>query len=113
MAQRVQVLVVCDMHGDETPADETASFALDGTGYEIDVCGAHAVELRDALAPYVGAARKGRGASRGGGRGGRGRRREGGRAHEIREWARAQGIEVSERGRISAELAAQYDAARR
>ena len=59
MAQRVQVLLVCDVHDDDTtPGTETISFSLDGTSYEIDVCDEHAEELRDAVAPYVGAGRR-------------------------------------------------------
>src|SRR3954471_3425201 len=111
MAQRVQVLVVCDIHEGETTAEESVAFSLDGTGYEIDLCKKHASAMREAFAPYVGAARKGRSGGRSG-RGGRGRRRgTNNRANEIREWARSQGIAVSERGRISADVMAQYDAA--
>ena len=111
MAQRVQVILTCDMHDGESSADETVQFALDGTGYEIDLCRKHAAVFRDALAPYVGAGRKS-GARRGGGGGGR-RRGTNRRATEIREWARSQGIAVSERGRISADVQAKYDAAHR
>jgi hypothetical protein len=109
MAQRVQVLLVCDMHGDETPAEESLSFSIGGTAYEIDVCRDHAASLTDALAPFVGAARKA------GPRSGRRRRGTGsggaGRAGEIRDWARSQGLDVPARGRIPADLAAKYDAA--
>ena len=112
MAQRVQVLLVCDLHGDETPAGETVEFALDGSAYEIDVCEQHANELRDRMATYVGAARRagGRGASAGSSRGGRRRRRSSGsgEAARIREWARGQGLAVPERGRIPADLAERY-----
>src|SRR4051812_5572588 len=113
MAQRVQVLLVCDMHDGDNPADETVSFSVDGSAYEIDVCQTHAGQLRDAFAPFVGAARRatgGRGRDRR-----RGRRPSGanshGRGNEVREWAREHGIAVSERGRISADVIAQYDAA--
>jgi hypothetical protein len=112
MAQRVQVILVCDLHDDETPGTETIAFGLDGSSYEIDVCDQHAADLRDRLALYVGAARRigGRGAlspsTRGGGR--RRRSRGSGDAAQIREWARSQGIPVPERGRIPAELAARY-----
>ena len=58
MAQRVQVLLVCDLHDDEVEGAETVAFGLDGSSYEIDVCEDHAAELRDAFAPYVGAARR-------------------------------------------------------
>jgi hypothetical protein len=117
MAQRVQVLLVCDLHGDETPATDTVEFALDGAAYEIDVCEQHAGELRERMAPYVGVARRssGRGTSaqtRGGGR--RRRRSSGsGEAARIREWARGQGLAVPERGRIPAELAEKFAAANR
>jgi hypothetical protein len=115
MAQRVQVLLVCDLHGDETAAAETLAFALDGVSYEIDVCEQHAGQLRERMASYVGVARRagGRGASASAGRGGRRRRRSSGsgEAARIREWARSQGLAVPERGRIPAELAEKYAAA--
>lgn len=116
MAQRVQVLLVCDVHDDETAATETVEFALDGSSYEIDLCEQHASDLRDRLAGYVGVARRsgGRGAlSPGRAAARRGRRSRGGssEAAQIREWARSQGLPVPERGRIPAELAEKYAAA--
>jgi hypothetical protein len=114
MAQRVQVILVCDLHDDETPGTETVAFALDGSSYEIDVCEAHARQLRDAFATYIGAARRGTGRA-GRGAGGRRRSRRGGsgEAAQIREWARSQGLAVPERGRVPAELAEKYAAAHR
>jgi hypothetical protein len=111
MAQRVQVLLLCDLHEGETAADETVTFAVDGTSYEVDVCKKHAGQLRDAFAPYVGAGRRVASGNRG--RTGRRRGPAGRRAGDIREWARSQGIAVSERGRISADIQARYDAAHR
>jgi hypothetical protein len=113
MAQRVQVLLVCDMHDGDDEAAETVSFSVDGSAYEIDVCKEHGAQLRDAFAPFVGAARRttshrGRGRRRGGRSSGADSH---GRGNEVREWARQQGIAVSERGRISADVIAQYDAA--
>jgi hypothetical protein len=116
MAQRVQVLLVCDLHGDETPATQTVEFALDGSSYEIDTCDQHAGELRDRFAAYVGAARRagGRSGAAPAGRGRRRRRTSGsGEAARIREWARGQGLAVPERGRIPAELAEKYAQANR
>jgi hypothetical protein len=115
MAQKVQVLLVCDLHDDEVEGSETVAFGLDGSAYEIDVCEQHGADLRDAFAPYVGAARRaGRApvapAQR---RGGRGRSGAGDkqRVQEIREWARANGHQVSERGRLSAAVMEAYEAA--
>jgi hypothetical protein len=112
MAQKVQVLLVCDLHEDEVEGTETVTFALDGSSYEIDVCDAHATELRDAFARYVGAARRA-GRTAVAARRGRPPAKTGGnqRVAEIREWARKNGHQVSERGRLSATLVAAYDAA--
>lgn len=118
MAQRVQVLLVCDMHVDEVEGVETITFGLDGTNYEIDTCAEHANELRDAFAPFVGAARRaGRTpvAARRPGRSGSSRPAAAGsdreRVQAIREWARSHGHQVSERGRLSAEVTNAYEAA--
>lgn len=113
MAQRVQVLLVCDLHDGDVEGTETIAFGLDGSSYEIDVCEAHGKELRDAYAPFVGAARRAGRTGGGGQRRGR-NSRAGGAGNEvaqIREWARSNGHKVSERGRISATLRAVYDAA--
>jgi Lsr2 len=111
MAQRIQVLLVCDVHGDETPGTETVLFAVDGTTYEIDTCDAHAIELRDAFAPYVAAGRRaGRGAGAPSGRRRRGTARPAGGVDPaaVRAWARSNGVKVSERGRISSEVLEQF-----
>ena len=118
MAQKVQVLLVCDLHEDEVEGSETVAFALDGSTYEIDVCDAHGSELREAFAPFVGAARRaGRSVASGSPRrSGRPSTRSGGagdreRVQAIREWARANGHKVSERGRLSSSLIEAYEAA--
>ncbi|MDQ6650280.1 MAG: Lsr2 family protein [Actinomycetota bacterium] len=114
MAQKVQVLLVCDLHGDETPGEETVAFSVDGAAYDIDVCSQHAGALRDAFAPFIGAARRSGGrASLGNGR--RSSSRRGGvdrqKVAEIRSWAKGRGLPVSERGRIAGSVIAQYEAA--
>ncbi|MDQ1695205.1 MAG: hypothetical protein QOJ03_558 [Frankiaceae bacterium] len=117
MAQRVQVILVCDVHDNETPGTETITFGLDGSSYEIDVCEQHGRELRDGFARYIGAASRatGRGGASRSSAGGRRRSRRGGsgEAAKIREWARGQGLAVPERGRVPAELAEKYAAAHR
>lgn len=110
MAQKVQVLLVDDIDGGT--ADETVSFALDGVTYEIDLTSAHAAELRDALATWVGHARKIGGRSSAGRGGATSRPRRSSDAGLVRAWAKENGYEVSARGRISAEIREAYDAAR-
>ena len=109
MAQKVQVLLVDDIDGGN--ADETVTFGLDGVTYEIDLTAGHASELRDALAQWVGHARKVGGRTAGRSAAPRGRRSSSGDAQAIREWAKENGHKVSERGRISADVKSAYDAA--
>ncbi len=112
MAQRVNVVLVDDIDGSD--ASETVSFSLDGADYEIDLSDEHATELRAALAPYVEAARKGgrrRRGQRAAGRAGRSGSSGGASASEIRSWARENGWDVPERGRVSAEVREAYAAA--
>jgi hypothetical protein len=118
MAQKVQVLLVCDLHDDDVEGAETVAFGLDGSSYEIDLCEEHAGELRDAFAPYVGGARRaGRPPTpaqrrpRSGGRTSAGTTSDRQRVQEIREWARQNGHQVSERGRLSAAVVQAYEAA--
>ncbi len=111
MAQKVQVVLVDDVDGGS--ADETVSFSLDGVAYEIDLTSDNAAKLRDSLAPWVGHARRVGGRSRGTSgprRAGGGGRSSAGKNTEIREWARANGYSVSDRGRIPAEVKAAFDA---
>ena len=110
MAQKVQVLLVCDICEGGKPGTETIGFGMDGASYEIDLCDKHAKGLRDSVAQYVGAARR---ASSGRGRGrGRASGADRQRTQEIRAWARKKGIKVSERGRLSGDIVAQYEAAK-
>lgn len=124
MAQKVVVSLVDDL--DASEADETVEFGIDGSTYEIDLSETNASRLRDVLADYVAHARRSGGrrrsasaptsstsstsSRRGSGGGGGGGRaavdREQNQA--IREWARKQGMTVSERGRIPSEVSEAY-----
>lgn len=109
MAQKVQVLLLDDLDGGE--ANETVTFALDGKTYEIDLNSANADKLRGALEPYLKAGR------RGPGRAGRGRGRAtvssgGGQdTAKIRAWAKENGYEVNDRGRVPANIREAYERA--
>lgn len=107
MAQRVQYMLVDDIDG--TEAVETVSFSLDGVSYEIDLTAANAKKLRNDLATWVGHARRsgGRKSSRKAGASGQRRSDLG----AVRQWARKNGHQVSDRGRISASILAAYDKA--
>ncbi|GAA4255461.1 histone-like nucleoid-structuring protein Lsr2 [Dactylosporangium darangshiense] len=116
MARRVIHELIDDLDGGL--ADESLSFGLDGVQYTIDLSAKNAADLRDVLAPYVVAATKiGRTSApvppaRGGARGrpvlSARAEREQNRA--IREWAQSKGLEVSDRGRIRADIVERFHA---
>src|SRR5215831_10001506 len=104
MATKITVALEDDLDGG--PANETVRFAIGGTAYEIDLNRKNARAFRKQLAPCDEHAR----------RAGRGQRRprtssSRQRSGDIRDWAKQQGIAVSDRGRIPASVVAQYDAA--
>jgi nucleoid-associated protein Lsr2 len=105
VAQRMQILYVDDIDGSE--ADGTVRFGFDGTDYEIDLNKKHAEQLAKAIGPYVEAARKVSSARRAA-RGSRSARHN---QSDVRAWARAQGLKVSDRGRIPADVLAKYESA--
>jgi hypothetical protein len=112
MAQKVQTLFIDDIDGGE--AEGTIRFALDGTAYEIDLSSKHSEELRSALGKYVSHARRVAGTVRRGARpAGRTRRAAspGLTTTEIRNWARENGFDIKDRGRVPADVVAKYQAA--
>jgi hypothetical protein len=109
VAQKVQTLFIDDIDG--SAAEGTVRFELDGTEYEIDLNAEHAQQLRDALAAYMRAGRRVNGSSRRPAHGGRRGTASGLNTAGVREWAKAQGIEVEDRGRVPAELVVKFKAA--
>ena len=110
MAQKIQTLLIDDLDGGE--AEETVRFGLDGTEYEIDLSAKNADALRRAVARYVDAARRAPGAAARPGRSGRKAASTNGTdPTAVREWAKSQGIEVKDRGRVPAELVVKFKAA--
>ena len=109
MAQKIQTLFIDDLDG--SPAEGTVRFGLDGAEYEIDLNEEHAKALRDALARYVSAGRRVSGSAPRPARAGRRTSASGLNTTEVREWAKAQGIEVKDRGRVPAELVVKFKAA--
>ena len=114
MAQQTTVRFIDDLDGSD--AAGTFDFAIDGRQYQIDLSDENATKLRDALAPYVGAARKAGGRARGravrqtavADKPARSNRDQ---TAAIRDWARANGHQVSDRGRISKSVMVAYQAA--
>jgi hypothetical protein len=103
MASRVITTLVDDTDGSE--AAETVQFGMDGASYEIDLSADNAAKLRDAVAAYVEKARK-----VGGRRGSKAQPAHLVDNKAVRAWAQANGIELSKRGRIPADIIERYKA---
>lgn len=108
MAQKVTIALVDDVDG--TEAAETIRYSLDGKSYEIDLSEANAEKFRKDLELWMSFSRKAVGAGRPARRStlapGAGRDLK-----AVREWAAANGHEVSSRGRIPANIVEAYEAA--
>lgn len=97
------VEVVDDFDG--SPADQTVRFAFNGASYEIDLNRAHFEEFAEAIQPYIKAGRKVGSTRRRGNAGNPTQRLENAK---IRAWAQAEGMVVSDRGRIPAPVVEAY-----
>jgi hypothetical protein len=109
--RRRRLLFIDDLNGCE--ADGTVRFGLDSTNYEIDLNTKHAQELRDTLARYRGASRRCGSIARRLARHGRSAPINGLNTTEVCEWAKTQGIDVKDRGRVPAELVAKIQGGNR
>ena len=105
MAKTVSVVVTDDLDG--SPHAETVAFSFDGQSYEIDLSEKNIKKLKTSLQPFMDAGR--RTAHRRVAKPARGGSPRIDRA-AVRAWAAEQGLKVSERGRISAEVLSKYEA---
>jgi nucleoid-associated protein Lsr2 len=108
MARQTTVTLVDDLDGSE--AEEQVEFSVDGRSYEIDLSTVNASRLRDALAPFISAARR-TGARRAAAAAPARATSDRAQNQAIREWAIAQGMKVSERGRIPTNVLTAYHSA--
>ncbi|TPG36712.1 histone-like nucleoid-structuring protein Lsr2 [Mycolicibacterium hodleri] len=113
MAERILRQLIDDIDGSDITdgAGERVEFSLRGSSYQIDLSEANVAKLEKALKPYVDAAMKVTGA-----RATRTKVSSNGKASKeqltaVREWARANGHDVSDRGRIKAEVFEAFEAA--
>ena len=102
MASKTITMLTDDIDGSE--ATETVRFGLDGKSFEIDLSKSHAKKLRSDIERYIKSGRKtgGRRTSRTASPSDRNKLRD------MRTWAKAQGMQVSERGRVSATVQEAY-----
>ena len=108
MAQKVSVTYACDFDQKEIPDGQhrLRRFSIDGREYEIDLCMKHSERFDDAVGRFASHARKAAA------RLPRAKRRTAAhRKHsaEVRAWAKEQGLAVSERGRIPADVVSRFE----
>ncbi|MEU5281148.1 Lsr2 family protein [Streptomyces asoensis] len=109
MAQKVVTILSDDLTGTESDDVQTHTFSLDGVYYEIDLVSDNYDRLFEALAPFIGSGRKA------------GRTKTAGQprkqqlsapsAEEVRVWARENGHQVNDRGRVPASIREAYEKA--
>lgn len=110
MAQKVNIELISDIS--EKPADETVTFGLDGTSYEIDLTSKEADAFRGYFQEHISRGRKVKGGNGRKANGSKAKASDGGTsAAEIRAWAQSNGHDVPERGRIPATVREAYEAA--
>jgi hypothetical protein len=109
MAQKVVVELTDDLDGGK--AAETVTFSLDSHAYTIELNAKNARALRKTLAPYVESGRRVRAGGAGRSRTRTSAVQPASNSQEVREWARSQGIQVADRGRIPSDLTAKFQAA--
>lgn len=106
MAQRTQIVLTDDIDG--TEADTTIKFGVGSAEFEIDLSSQNAAQFEKAVSPFIAAARKVGGGVR---RTSRSARSAGPSPSEVRDWAKSQGIEVKDRGRVPDALVVKFKAA--
>ena len=115
MAQKVLVQLVDDLDGSTSDDISTVTFGLDGVTYEIDLTADNADSLRDSLADFVANAQRIGGRVKRGGSpaavAGTGTARSKEQTQAIRAWAKKNGHDVSDRGRIPTAVVEAFEAA--
>lgn len=99
MAQKVQIIMTCDLDEEVVEAETTTHFGFEGLNYSFELCSGHLEAMRELMEPYIAGARRENGAGR------RTRQVPSATPKEdlaaIRQWAKENGYKVSERGRIA------------
>ncbi|WP_435280109.1 histone-like nucleoid-structuring protein Lsr2 [Streptomyces sp. 1222.5] len=111
MAQKIVTVYTDDLTGADSEEVQTHTFSLDGVNYEIDLMSENYDKLFEALEPFISKGRK-LGRARTAGRSRKAPSVNGPSAEELRAWARENNMQVSERGRVPANIREAYERAR-
>lgn len=107
MAQQIKTLLIDDIDGSE--ASETVKFSYQGVDYEIDLSERHGKALDESFQEWIEHARRigGRRSSS------KSSAKSGPDTAAIRAWARENGYEVNDRGRVAAHIIDAYRKAKK
>ena len=113
MARQRQIIetVTCDVCGQASDDATAVTLGWGRERWELDLCPTHNAELSSQFDTWTANARRASSSRSASSRGGGGRN-AGSDANAIREWAKANGVQVGAKGRISADVRAAYEAAR-
>ncbi|MEU7149752.1 Lsr2 family protein [Streptomyces sp. NPDC045456] len=107
MAQKIITIYTDDLTGEQSEDASTHTLALDGVAYEIDLGPDSFDQLLEAIGPFLEAGRR---TGRIKGAAGARKAKTGGGEDtaKIRAWAKENGYNVNDRGRVSAEIRQAY-----
>ncbi|MFH8349204.1 Lsr2 family protein [Streptomyces sp. NPDC018045] len=109
MAQKIVTIYTDDLTGEESTEVATHSLSVDGIAYEVDLAPDSYDKLLEAIGPFLKAGRRtGRVKAGAGARKASGAASGSGETAKIRAWAKENGYEVNERGRVSADIREAY-----
>jgi hypothetical protein len=113
VAQKVSVTYACDYDNKEIPEGQHRSltFGIDGQDYEIDLCKKHSDRFGEVVGKFAEHAR--RPSQKGAPKRKRRTAANRQRSAEIRAWAKDQGMEVSDRGRIPGNVVTDFEGTRK
>jgi len=118
VAEKIVRQLIDDIDGTDITdgGGEQLEFSVRGVDYRIDLSAANIARFDKALKPFIDAAEtvggaRGRRAKSPGSASARGAKKASVDLADIREWARGEGYEVSDRGRIKAEVVEAFHAA--
>jgi hypothetical protein len=109
MATRTITEFIDDLTGQPGEDVKAVEFSIDGTSYTIDLAGDNAARFRDNLSPYITAGRKTIGKASSVRLGAAPAKRDKAQTKAIRDWARTNGYQISDRGRIPTQVEHAYN----
>ncbi|MFI6052753.1 Lsr2 family protein [Streptomyces violascens] len=108
MAQKIVTIYTDDLTGEESAEAATHQIVIDGVAYEVDLGPDSYDKLMEAVGPFLKAGRRVRGSR---GKATSTRQAGGTDTAVVRAWAKENGYDINDRGRVPAEIREAYNKA--